>query len=72
MIWRIFSGLVGVCSFVAVSLGVGSADAPTPWKLLGYLGAVFIAVAVGSYAASLPSRPSAHRMKSDRTESTIP
>jgi hypothetical protein len=55
MAWQIFSVLVGACCFVAVSLGVSAAEVVTPWKMIGTVGAVFIATAVGAYASSLPS-----------------
>lgn len=63
MLWRIFSGLVGICSYATLALGVSSSHAAAPWTIVGYIGAVFIAVAVGSYTAALRSGHPSSRVR---------
>jgi hypothetical protein len=53
MAWRIFGGLVGISAYVAVALGVSAANAPALVQFVGYVGAVFIAVAVASWVMKL-------------------
>lgn len=54
MAWRIFSIFVGVCSYCAVEAGVARPGVPGIAFVLGTLGALFIAIAIGSYVGSLP------------------
>lgn len=56
MAWKLFSVFVGACVYVGVAAGVGTASSPVV-VVLGLLGALFLAVAVGSWVATLPSRP---------------